>query len=210
MPRAVANKNQQFLLYALLALLVVAVVGVVGYKKVAARRQGGQISVRTTPQRVRVTIDNQAQSNGRYLRASSAAPLVIKLKPGKHTMVVSRDGYTPYKYDFELDGGTMLSKDDIVLKERSPLAQVEVKITPNDKPVKIDINDGYFTATLLPGKADSVTPDVLQDKPYNMRVSMGGTDKDFFCKFSSKASTWKSRTVVTIDKKAKKCSTGGP
>lgn len=203
MPKA-AMDNAKIWLYGLLAVMVLSL-GLAAYKQ-TAKKQGAQLTIRTTPQRVRVTIDNIAVGNGRYMRASSAAPLIVKLKPGKHTLTVSRDGYQTYKYDFELDSGGKLNKDDIVLKERSPLAQVEVKIRPNDKPVKIDVNDGYYVASFVPGKIDSVNPDVLQDRPYIMRVSTGTSgDKDFFCKFSSKATTWRSRTIITIDKKTKKC-----
>lgn len=210
MPPSPSSGSNRIWLFTAMAVTVL-VAGALGYRQLPGKqRTTAQLTIRSQPSRVRVTIDNVPVNQGRYLRASSAAPIVMKLKPGQHSLVVSRDGYLPYKYDFNLDSGGRINKDDIVLQERAPLAQVEIKIKPNDKPAKIDINDGYYVASFIPGKIDSVTPDVLVDKRYTMIVNLSGTDKDFSCSFTSKATTWKGRTVVTIDKKARKCTLAGP
>ncbi len=203
-PRSSGGKAWLFMIVAAVAL----VVGTFAYKQ-NAKGKTTSISLRAQPSRVRVSVDNKPINQGRYVRAATNAPLKLTLKPGKHTVVVSREGYHSYKYTFDADAGDRLSKDDIVLKEKGTLAAVKVRMRQIDKTVKIDIDDGYFVATITPGKVDAVAPDVLADKTYSLRASVAG-EKDFTCKFQAKSTSWRTPNEVVVDRRSKSCKVTGP
>lgn len=92
-----------------------------------------------------------------------------------------------------------------MLREKSNLAAVKVKMKPADKAVKFDINDGYFVGTLIPGRVTAVAPDLLAGKTYVMRVSITPGDKPFTCRVTPKSMTWRAPTEVTIDRIRRKC-----
>jgi hypothetical protein len=50
--------------------------------------------------------DAEVEIDGTSYGVASALPPVIELKPGLYTLVVKRDGYTPYRVEFSLSDKT--------------------------------------------------------------------------------------------------------
>jgi serine/threonine protein kinase len=180
-------------------------IGLIFAARYPAQSTPATLLLRTQPARVKISIDDKPVNNGRYVRASSRNPLKITLKPGKHVIQITRYGYYPYRYEFDGSPGEEVTKDDVVLREKSNLAAVKIKMKPSDKPIKFDINDGYFVATLIPNRVTAVAPDLLAGKTYLMRVTVGTGDKPFTCRLTPKSMTWRAPTEVTIDRIRRKC-----
>ncbi len=195
-------------LYALIAIIALAVTGKV-FSTLTAQSQPAMLSLRTQPSRVRVSIDGKPVNQGRYVRATSKQPLRLPLRPGQHELVVSRPGYHPYKWSFNLDNGDQQTKDDIVLREQAPLAALKVKMRPADRRLNIDINSSYFVASLIPNRMVAVAPDLLLNRPYKMKVT-ADDGSEFTCRFTPKASSWRRPEELVIDRRARKCTVVGP
>lgn len=190
--------------------LVAALLLFVGYKVATSLpAKPAQLTIRTLPSRVRITVDDKELNQGRYVRASSSSPLKLTLKPGPHKLVISRPGYYSYHYELTLEDGERQTKDDIVLRERAPLASVKIKMKPADKPVKFDIESGYFVGALIPDKVTAVAPDLLQGHSYKMRVQLE-EGAAFVCRFTPKSASWRQPTEVTIDRIKRRCTISGP
>lgn len=193
------------------AALVATLLLFVGYKfATSLPAKPAQLSLRTLPSRVRITVDDKPLNQGRYVKASSSSPLKLPLKPGPHKLVISRPGYYSYHYELTVEDGERLTKDDIVLRERAPLASVKIKMKPADKPVKFDIESGYYVGVLSPDKpTTAAAPDLLQGRPYRMRVQVED-GADFICRFTPKSTSWRLPTEVTIDRLKRRCTVSGP
>jgi serine/threonine protein kinase len=202
--RSSAKSSKAFLL-AMVACVALAVGGFGFYRMKA--EVPSSIQIRTQPPWVKLTIDGIVLNEGKYVRASNATRPKIKLKPGKHTLLVSRDGYASVEYKFTLDRGENHVKDDIVLKESGPLGAVRIRVKQN-RSARIDINNGYFVGKIIPGKINSIAPDVLQGRTYRMKITTG-SDNDFFCKFTPKSTSWRTPNEVIIDVRAKRCTMSG-
>lgn len=202
--RSGSKSNKGFLLA--LVASVALVIGGLGFYRFRADAPSS-IQIRTQPPLVKLTIDGIVLNENKYVRASNTTRPKIKLKPGKHTLVVSREGYIPYEYKFYLDRGENLVKDDIVLKENGTLGAVRIRVKQN-RSAKIDINNGYFVGKIVPGKINSIAPDVLQGRSYRMKVTTG-SDTEFFCRFTPKSTSWRSPNEVIIDVRAKRCTMSG-
>ncbi len=200
--RRPAGVNKPWL-FGAIAVIALAV-GLKLIMTLTAQPKPAQLMLRTQPQRVRIMVDNKALNQGHYVRASSKNPLRLRLPPGEHTLLVSRAGYNPYRYEFTLEDGEHQTKEDVVLKEKSALAAVKVKAKPFDKAIRFDVNDGYFMAKLMPGKVSAVAPDLMQGKTYKLRVVVEG-EHDFFCKITPKSTNWRQPDEVVIDHKLRKC-----
>lgn len=196
-------------IFSLMAVVVACLIGIPVAMTLLAHPKPAYLVLRSQPSRVRITIDDKPLNRGRYVRASSTSPLMLPLKPGDHKLVVSRPGYHSYRYEFTIDDGERQTKDDIVLKEKSTRAAIRVKMRPADQPVKFDIDNGYFVATMIPDKIIGVTPDLLVNQRYKMRVQAEG-GPDFFCIFTPKNSNWRRPSEVIIDRVKRRCSMAGP
>ena len=208
MPR-IASHPQRYWLFG----GIVAVICILGFfvVKQTAKARPSQLLIRTSPALVKVKIDGADVGKGRYLKASTAAPLRINLKPGDHVITVSREGYEPYRQVFTLDPGMSLSKDDIVLKERGKLAAVRIQSKQPEHPIRVDINDGYFVGQI--GGSAAITklePDLLVDRVYSARIQLGQGEKDFVCRFTAKSMKWRAPTEILIDRKTRKCTVTEP
>ena len=200
------NKPWLFVAIAIIALAL----GTKVIMSLTAQPKPGELVIRTQPPRVRILVDKRPLNEGHYVRASSKNPLRLKLPAGEHSMIVQRSGYSTYKYDFTLEDGEKQIKDDIVLKEKSPLAAIKIKASkPFDKPLKFDINDGYFIAKLVPGKVNAVAPDLIAGRTYKLKVLLDG-DKPFACRITPKSTNWRQPDEVVIDRKQRKCILSGP
>jgi len=197
------SNNKSWMLGAVAAAMLM--IGLIFAARYPAQSTPATLLLRSQPARVKVSIDDKPVNNGRYVKASSRTPLKITIKPGNHVLTITRYGYYPYRHEFDAEPGEETVKDDIVLREKSNLAAVKVKMKPSDKPVKFDINDGYFVATLIPGRVTAVAPDLLAGKTYVMRVSVAPGDKPFTCRVTPKSMTWRAPTEVTIDRIRRKC-----
>lgn len=166
------------------------------------------LSIRTQPSLVKLSINGKPLNRNGYVRASTNSRPKITLTPGRHVLVVSREGYIPFEFKFNLERGEVLLKDDIVLKENGTLGALKIKMKQQNKTARIVINNGYFVAQLIPGKINSIAPDVIQGRTYRMKVSTGG-DQDFICKFTPKSTSWRNPNELTIDVKSRRCSMSG-
>lgn len=190
--------------------------GIKAVLNMTAQPHPAQLFIRTQPPRIKVLIDNIPLNRGHYVHASSKSPLKITLKSGEHSLVVMRPGYATYRYEFTVDDGEKLTKDDIILKEKGTVAALKIRLRPGDEGVRIDINDGYFVTKLSTGSMLPVAPDVMVGHSYKMKVfSEEEKDKDkekelFSCKFTPRASNWRAPNELLIDRKARKCALSGP
>ncbi len=196
----------------LMIFILIAIVGGFGGKVamnfLAQSGKPAQLTLRTQPSRVRVMVDNKPVNRGRYVHASSKNPLRLTLSPGDHVLLITRQGYSPVRYELTLEDGAKEVKDDIVLKEKTPLAALKVRLRTTEKGVRLDIDDGYFVAKIGAGQSAAVAPDVLQNRAYKMQV-VPDDDKEFICHFAAKSLSWRTPTELIIDTKARKCSVTG-
>ena len=177
-------------------------------KLTAQSGRPGMFTLRTQPSRVRVMIDNKPVNRGRYVNASSKTPLRITLPPGEHVLLVTRPGYQPIRYQFSLEEGEKETKDDLVLKEKAPLAALKIRLRTGERGAKIVIDSGFWSAKLHSGQTAAVSPDVLPNKTYKMQI-IPDDDREFICHFAAKSTSWRSPTELIIDIKARKCAVTG-
>jgi hypothetical protein len=177
------------------------------FTKVNAKSTPPTLTIRTSPSRVKVSIDNKPIKNNNYIVASTKYPLRLNIKPGRHRLKVSREGYRSYQYVFSAANGDAINKQDIILKDRSRPARVMIRVKPKTESVKIDINRGYYVATVGPKGKSVVTPDLHHKRSYKMKVYPNTPSKTgaFYCKFKATALDWKIRNIVTIYPKRKIC-----
>lgn len=197
-----SNRSNKGAFLALVACLALMVGGFSIYKLRA--NVPATITIRTQPQWVKLTIDGIALNRNQYVRASTTSQPKITLKPGKHTLIVNREGYYPFEYKFHLERGENHIKDDIVLKENGTLGAVRIRVKQN-RAARISINDGYYLGRIVPGKINSLAPDVIVGRTYRMRISTG-SDQDFTCRFIPRSSSWRAPNEVMIDLKTRRCS----
>ena len=190
-----------------MALLIIGI-GAKLALHLTAQGRPTQLTIRTQPSRIKAAVDGVAVSRGHFIQASSSSPLKLTLKPGEHTLIVSRPGYHNYKYVFTLDEGEHQTKDDIVLKEKSPLAAVKIRLKPGEEGLRIDIGEGFFVAKFPTGSMAPVSPDLLVNHRYKMRIILDD-EKDFFCTLTPRTTSWRAPMEVVIDRKGRKCSVSG-
>jgi serine/threonine protein kinase len=181
--------------------------GSLGYVKFRADAPG-TITIRTQPPWVKISIDGTPLNRNQYVRASTVSKPKVTLNPGKHVLTVTREGYIPYEYKFSLDRGEQHVKDDIVLKENGVLGAVKIKLKQSNKSARIVINNGYFVGQFVPGKINSISPDVMQGKSYRMKI-ITGSDQDFYCRFTPKSTSWRTPNEIVIDVKMRRCTMSG-
>jgi hypothetical protein len=205
-----ADANRSIMMGAVAAVALILVVAI--YQTLAAKSDVGVMMLRTQPSRVKVWVDNQAVQRGRYVRATDKNPLKLTMRPGQHEITVSRLNYQTYKYPFTIEAGEKITKDDVVLKEKAPLAAIKIRTKNSDgKVLKIDIADGYYVASFIPGKVQAVGPDLQVNKAYIMRVILNSqSEKDFTCKIVPRSTNWRQPNEVVIDRKARRCPMSGP
>ena len=167
------------------------------------------LQLRTQPSRVKIHIDNRPVNKGRYIFTPPKddrrrrKPPSIKLRSGTHKLSISRDGYHSYTTEIELEPGETFFKEDIILEERQPLAAVKIFAkTGETKPIRVDINSGYFVATLQPG--NYLNPDLFPGKSYKITVISQG-EKPFICIVKPRSTNWRHPHEVVIDRKARRC-----
>ncbi len=168
-----------------------------------------QLTIRSQPSRVRILVNQSYVNQGKYLRASSQYPLRLNLKPGKHSVVISRIGYHPYKLELDLEEGDKVVKDDIVLKERATLAALKIR-TKSENTYLINIEDGFFVAQLSPPATNSIAPDVTVGRSYRMRIMDSVSKEQFACRFTARATQWRQPNELMIDPEKKRCVMTGP
>lgn len=184
----------------------------IGYKvllPIISKNKSAQITLRTQPSRVRIMVNQSYVNQSKYLRASSQYPLRINLKPGKHTVVISRAGYHPYKLELDLENGDKIVKDDIVLKEKSTLAALKIRSKSEDT-FLINIDDGFYVAQISPPTTNSLAPDVMVGKSYQMKVIDAKSKEFFICRFTARATQWRQPNELIIDAEKKRCMMTGP
>ncbi len=194
-------------LLALATALVALMIGGKIWLNQFAEARPGFVVLRTQPPRVRIKLDGQELKQGAYLTASSKRPLQIPLKAGDHTITIGRAGYAPISFNFRLDSGGKLVKDDIVLKEKVSMAAVKVRAAAPDQVVQFDVNGGYFIGALVPRKIVSVPIDVQVGKSHQMRVSTKAIS--FMCTFTPNSTSWRQPNEVVIDVARRRCTMTG-
>ena len=194
-----------------MTIIVAAVALYAGKSALKLTAQSGKpatFTLRTQPSRVRVMIDSKPVNRGRYVQASTKNPLRLTLPPGDHVLLVTRPGYQPIRYQFSLEEGEKETKDDIVLKEKTPLAALKVRLRTGERGAKINIDHGFWSGKLHSGQTVAVTPDVLPNKAYKIHITPDD-DREFICNFTAKSTSWRSPTELIIDIKARKCTVTG-
>ena len=194
-------------LLALATGLVALMVGGKVWLNQLAETRPGYLVLRTQPSRIKIKLDGQEYKQGTYLMASSKRPLQIPLKAGDHTITIGRAGYAPFTFNFRLDHGEKVVKDDIVLKERVTMAAVKVKSGSIDQVVQFDVNNGYFIGALIPKSIHSVPIDVQLGKSHQMRVSTKNVT--FMCTFTPNSTSWRQPNEVLIDISRRRCNMTG-
>ena len=191
----------------LTALALAASLSLIIFTKLKAQNVPPVLVLRTSPARVKVSLDKRALNKGRYLTATTQNPIKLTLTPGKHRLKVTREGYRPYTFIFNAEKGQVITKTDIILKDRLRPARVMIEMDPATQPIKIDINNGFYQATLKPKQKTMVTPDLHYKRNYSMRVypDINSRKNSFVCKFKATALDWKMRNVVTINPQRKSC-----
>lgn len=179
-----------------------------------SRQAHAYLALRTQPSRVKVSINNKKINQGRYIftppkdDSRKRKPPVIRLRPGTHKLTVERNGYEPYSTEIELEAGDNFLKDNIVLKELQPQAAVKIFAKSTDsKPLRVEINNGYYLAILPP--ATYISPDVFPGKIYTLNITANG-EKPFRCKLKPQSTNWRAPDEIIIDRKARKCTMKSP
>jgi serine/threonine protein kinase len=167
-----------------------------------------QLTIRTQPSRVKIMVNQTYVNQGKYVRATSQYPLRINLKPGKHSITISRAGYHSFNWELDLEGGDKIIKDDIILREKSALAALKIR-SKGEGALLLNIEDGYFVAQLSPPKISIVAPDVMIGRSYQMKVTTAKKES-FTCKFAAKAQQWRQPNELTIDAENRRCLMTGP
>ena len=179
--------------------------------KFSAVGEPAEVVLRSQPSRVRLSLNGQFLAEGRYLRASSRHPLRFKVASGNHVLKIHRQGYHSAKYEFSATGGDRIVKDDIVLKERSELGAIKIRAKSLSKPIRFDIDEGYYLGSLVPGRIKALAPDLLYGRTYGMQVYYGNkSDQGFTCRFKVRSKSWRRPNEIVIDVRSRSCSMRGP
>ena len=208
------NNSNKSLLYAAVAVVALAVGGVALVNSRARNGSGSRLKLVTTPQRVRVVLDNVRENHGRFVLSNPKRPNWIEARPGEHTLLITAPHYEPYRTRVNLEEGKTLVKDDIVLKPQGLTAAVKIRPTSAPKSLRFDVEDGFFVYRLAAGQVTPVAVDSLvKDKTYQLRVVVGdeGERKESFrCTFTPKSTNWHTPNEVVVDPKRRTCTMLGP
>ena len=176
------------------------------YTTMMAQYRLGTLLLRTQPKFVRVKIDDRPIDGNRYIDTSAGRFYEIQLAPGSHKILITRNGFLPETYRFNLKGGERLIKDDIVLKPEGALAALKIYQKAAKSSTLLSVNDGYFRATLKSRQKDPiVAKDLLAGTSYELKISPSG-DKEFICNFTPRSTSWLAPDELTVDLKDRKCS----
>ncbi len=187
------------------ALLTLTVIGGALFKKHSnAAKQALALTIRSTPQPVRIKINDRDAAGGRFL----ASPAKIHLDPGLNSVEVSRPGYKTEKQLINTEEGMPKTPPSFRLKPSAQFAPVRVEYR-GQEPATISINEGFIRQAVTPQQPIFQIPDMTSGVPADLIVINSERTILFRCGFTPANSTEKRPVIVIVDAKSGKCVVSG-
>jgi hypothetical protein len=187
------------------AFLTVAVIGSALFKKHAnAAKQALTLTIRATPQPVRVKVNDHDVAGGRYI----VSPAKIRLDSGLNSVEVSRPGYKTEKQLINTDEGMPSTPPSFRLKPSAQFAPVRIEYR-GQMPATISVNEGFYRQAVSPQQPIFQIPDTTSGVPSTLSVINSERQILFKCSFTPVNSNEKRPVIVIVDANTGKCAVSG-
>ena len=183
------------------ALLTVGVIGGALFKKQSnAATQALTLTIRATPQPVKVKINDHDVAGGRFL----PSPSKVRLDPGLNSVEVSRPGYKTEKQLINTEEGMPTTTPSFRLRPNAQFAPVRVEYR-GQEPATISVNDGFFKRLVSSQQPIFQIPDMTSGAPAKLAVINAERTILFHCAFTPINSSEKRPVIVVVDANSGKC-----
>jgi serine/threonine protein kinase len=197
------GRHENKLFYFLMSVAAVTALAI--YFLYSPQPQQAQLMIKTTPPRVRISINGEWIDEGRYQKT----PMAFNINPNKaYTFRFERNGYAAEKLQFSGDGGTQPTQRSMVLNRVAPISPVKIRVIPADRALTLDIDQGFVRQIYKKQQKSMLVNDLSLGRNHTLRVFSGVDDKKpplFACSFVPKNRSWTDPVVVTVNLDTQRC-----
>ncbi len=183
---------------AAMVLLLACAVAFKNYQNAA--RQALTLTVKSSPEIVRIKINERDHANGKYV----ATPARIRLDPGLNSVEFSRDGYDSEKILVNTDSGIPKSHPTVKLKPNATFAPVRLEYRGTD-PVTITVNSGFYRQKFTQQQNIFQVPDLPSGENANIAVISSEKKIISRCSFTPTNTSERRPLLIVIDGTKKGC-----
>ena len=200
-----SKSNSMASFFWLAAACVLAIGGGFFFKSYKnAAKQSLTLTLRATPQPIRVKINDRDHAGGRFV----SSPAKIRLDPGLNSIEVTRPGYTTEKILINTDDGAPKIPPAIKLKPAALFAPVRIEYRGTES-VIVSVNDGFARQQLTTQKNTFQIPDMPNGVPSEL-VAINSLKKVIArCNFTPANTTERRPLIVIVDGHGQPCEFSG-